>query len=113
MAEAPSKEEPRETRGLRRHFAGMVALIALFVAVAAWFWMSKQGASSSAGLELPHGVIAAGATTFIVAMIAEIRAMSLGEILEAAWELLVAGLAVIGAVLKAFGAWLLGLLFWN
>lgn len=113
MTETHDAGERRRASGLRRHIAGMIALVALFVAVAAWFWMSRQGAPAGGGIEVAHGVIADGATTFIVALIAEIRDMSLSEILEAAWELLLAGFAMIGAVLKAFGAWLLGLLFWN
>jgi len=113
MAEAPIKEAPREARGLRRHIAGMVALVALFVTVAAWFWMSRQGAPASAGLELPHGVIVASAVTFVAALIAQIRAMSLGEILEAMWDLLLGLFGLIGAVLKGIGNWILGLFGWD
>ena len=35
---APKAEARQRAAGLRGHVAGMVALVALFVVVAAWFW---------------------------------------------------------------------------
>jgi hypothetical protein len=98
MAGADEKKRPQEPRS---HVAGIIALVALAVAAGAWFWMTRQPAQPDAGLGLPHGVIVVGAGAFIAALIAEIRAMSFWEVLEAAWDLI---LGVIGAVLKAICA---------
>jgi hypothetical protein len=113
MSETPVNDERRRATGLRRHVAGMIALVALFVMVAAWFWKSQQGMQAEPGVGLPHGVIIAGAVTFVTALIAQIRAMSLGEILEAAWELLLGLFGLIGAVLKGIVNWFLGMLGWD
>ena len=111
MAEIPDTQGRR--RGLRRHVAGMIALMALFMAVAAWFWNSRQGLQVDAGLVAPHGLIVASAATFIAALVAQIRAMSFGEVLEAAWELLLGLFGLIGAILKSIGNWILGLFGWD
>jgi hypothetical protein len=113
MAEMPDTEGRRRASGLRRHVAGMIALVALFVAVAAWFWKTRQGLQADAGLGVPHGVIVASAATFVAALIAQIRAMSFGEVLEAAWELLLGLFGLIGAILKGIGNWILGLFGWD
>jgi hypothetical protein len=103
-------DTPREGRP-RRHVAGMVALVALAVAVAAWFWASRQGAQTGVGL--PHGVIVVGAGTFVAALIAEIRSMSLSEVLEMLWDLIVGLFALIGAILKGIWNFICGLFGWN
>ena len=52
MSEPMQKcEMPRQRAvGLRGHIAGMIALVALFIAVAAWFWNARQPAQIDAGL---------------------------------------------------------------
>lgn len=110
---APKAQARQRAAGLRGHIAGMVALVALFVVVAAWFWTTRQPAQPDAGIGLPHGVIVAGAGAFIAAMIAELRAMSVWEVLEAAWDLLLGMLSVVGAILKGIGNWILSLFGWD
>jgi hypothetical protein len=80
---------------------------------AAWFWTTRQPAQVDAGIGLPHGVIVAGTGAFVAALIAEIRAMSFWEILEAAWDLLLGMLSVIGSILMGIWNGILGLFGWD
>jgi len=118
MTAAPqNRENPprRRAPGARGHTAGMIALAALIVVTAAWFWNSYQPTPkvADAGLGLPHGVMVVGAGAFIAALIAEIRVMSAWEILESAWELLLGLFGAIGAVLKGIWNGILSLLGWD
>jgi hypothetical protein len=105
-------EPPRRREGLRGHVAGIVALAALAVVVVAWFWTTRQPAPD-AGIGLPHGVIVAGAGVFIASLVAEIRSMSLSDVLEAVWELIVGLFSLVGAILKAVWNGLMALLGWD
>jgi hypothetical protein len=109
MAEADGKRAPEP----RSHVAGIIALVALAVAAGAWFWTTRQPAQPDAGLGLPHGVIVVGAGAFIAALIAEIRAMSFWEVLEAAWELILGLFSLIGAVLKGIWSAVCALFGWD
>jgi hypothetical protein len=116
QTQQPSESGSRSSAGTRGHVAGIVALVALFVIVAAWFWNSFQPsppAGVEAGLGAPHGVMVIGAGAFIAALIAQIRTMSAWEILEVTWELLLGLFGLIGAVLKGILNWFLGLIGWN
>ncbi len=114
MSDQASRSEPRRrAAGLRGHLAGLVALFALFVVVAAWFWTTRQPAGIDAGVGLSHGVMVAGAGAFIAALIAEIRAMSAWEVLEAAWDLLLGLFGAVGAMLKGLWNFILGLFGWD
>jgi len=108
-------EKPQRQRapGLRGHTAAIVALVALAIAAAAWFWTTRQPPQGEAGFGLPHRVIVVGCGVFIAALIAEIRAMSFADVLEAAWDLLVGLLALIGAILKGIWNAILSLLGWD
>src|SRR5471030_994794 len=92
------KPQRQRTPGLRGHTAAIVALVALAVAAAAWFWTTRQPPQAEASLGLPHGVIVVAGGAFMAALIAEIRAMSFADVLTAAWELLVGLLALVGAI---------------
>jgi hypothetical protein len=112
MTETPSTDperSDRRTSGLRNHAAAIIALFALAVVVAAWFW-SRQQTPVDAGLGAEHGVMVIGAGTFVAALVAAIRSMSLLDVLELLWELMLGVLAAIGAVLKGIWSWFLGLL---
>jgi hypothetical protein len=87
--------------------------VALAIAAGAWFWTTRQSPQVDAGLGLPHGIIVLGCGAFIAALIAEIRAMSLLDVLEAAWELLAGLFALIGAILKGIWNGILSLLGWD
>ena len=118
MTELPQNaNEPRQrARGVRCHIPGVIALVALLVAVGAWFWLSyqpPQPKGMDAGLGLPHGLIVVGAGTFLTALIAEIRAMSAWEMLEAAWELLLGLFSLIGAILKGIWNGILSVFGWD
>ena len=102
-------EKPPREPGRRGHIAAIVALLALAIAAGAWFWTTRQPPQAGAGLSLPHGVIAVGCGAFLAALIAEIRAMSFADVLEAAWSLLLGLLALIGAILRGIWAAILGL----
>ena len=108
-------ERPQRQRapGLRGHIAAIVALVALAIAATAWFWTTRQPPLVDAGLDLPHRVIVVACGAFIAALIAEIRAMSLTDVLEAAWDLLVGLFELVGAILKGIWNGILGLLGWD
>jgi hypothetical protein len=110
---SPKSEARQRAAGLRGHLAGMVALPALFVVVVAWFWTARQPAQVDAGIGLPNGVIVTGAGAFIVALIAEIRAMSFWEALEAVWDLVLGMLIVVGSILKGIWNGVLSLFGWD
>ena len=111
-----AKLQDERDKGARRNIAGMVALLAVFVIVAAWFWASYQPAPPKgveAGYGLPHGVMVVGAGAFIAALITRIRSMSVSDVLEAVWDLFLGMLAAVGMVLKGILDWFLGLIGWH
>ena len=113
-----SKPETRAQRAPSSHVhvAGIIALVAVFVVVAAWFWNSMQPAPSNgveAGFGVPHGVMLSGAGTFVAALISRVRSMNAIDILEAVWDLLLGMLAAVGMVLKGIWDWFLGLIGWH
>lgn len=103
--------EPQPPARPRGHGAAIVALVALAIAAGAWFWTTRQ--PPQAGLGLLYGVIVVGGGAFLAALIAAIRAMSLTDALEFAWELVVGLFALIGAVLKGLWNGLMSLLGWD
>ncbi len=105
--------EEKGAKQRRRPIAGIIALAALAVAAAAWFWVTRQPAQPDAGLGLPHAVIVVGAGTFVAALLAQIRAMSLWDVLEAVWEMILGLFWLIGAVLKGLWNGLCALFSWN
>lgn len=103
---------PRErSPGPRGRVAMIVALLALAVAAGAWLWMTRQPAQVELGL--PHGVIVVGCGAFVAALIAAIRAMSLWDVLEMVWSLLLGVFALLGAILKGIWRGFLGLIGWD
>jgi len=85
MADMPaeSSDIARTRAGRKRSsVAGIVALAALGIAAGAWFWTTRQPAQPDAGTGLQHGVIVVAAATFVVALIAQVRVMSLSDVLE-------------------------------
>jgi hypothetical protein len=114
MAGEPSEVNDRgRAERPRRRVAGAVALAALALVAAAWWWTARQPVQPDAGLGLPHGTIVAGAGTFMVALIAQLRAMSLMDVLEMLWDLLVGLFSLIGALLRGLWAFVCGLLGWD
>ena len=103
MTAKPSDVQP--PRRQRSPVAGIIAVLALAVAGVTWWWTTRQPPQPDAGLGLPHGIIVLGAGTFLMALLAQIRAMSLTDVLELLWELIVGFFYLIGALLK--GLWLL------
>jgi hypothetical protein len=110
QAQTPEENGARQRR---RPIAGIVALAALAVAAVAWFWVSRQPAPPNAGLGLPHAVIVVGAGTFVAALLAQIRAMSLWDVLEAVWEMILGLFWLVGAVLKGLWNGLCALFGWD
>jgi hypothetical protein len=108
-----AKPPRRRAPGLRGHIAAILALVALAIVAAAWFWTARQPPPVEAGFGLPHRVIVVGCGAFVAALIAEIRAMSLADVLEAAWDLLLGLFALIGAILKGIWNAILSLLGWD
>jgi hypothetical protein len=109
----PTRPAPRQrAEGLWGHIAGIIALVALAAVAIAWWWTTRQ-LVVEAGYGLPHGVIAGGIATFIVAVIAEIRAMSFWDVLEFLWEVVLGVFWLIGAILKGIWNFICGLFGWN
>src|SRR6185295_20176221 len=75
--------ESERKPGRGRHGAMIVAIAALAVAAVAWFWLTRQPPQPQAGYGAPHGVIVIGIGAFIAALIAQVRSMSVVEMLEA------------------------------
>ena len=117
MTVVVKKPEDQRERGRGRHGAMIVAIVALAIAAGAWFWLTRQPPQPQAGYGAPHGIIVVGIGAFIAALIAQIRNMSVLEMLEALWETLVWLIALVfGAVmfaLKAVWRWFLGLIGWD
>ena len=101
-----------ERKRSRNHVAGAIALLALAVVAAAWFWTTRQPAPD-AGLGVPHGVIVVSAGVFITALLAEIRAMSFWDVLEMLWDAVLGLFSLIGAVLRGIWSFICGLFGWN
>jgi hypothetical protein len=109
--------EEKGAKQRRRPIAGIIALAVLAVVAAAWFWTTRQPLQPDAGIGLPHAVIVVGAGTFIVALLAQVRAMSLWDVLEFLWEMILGALWgvfwLIGAALKGLWNGLCALFSWN
>jgi hypothetical protein len=108
------KRTPDQPRGRGRHGAMILAIAALAVATAAWFWLMRQPPSPEAGTVLPHGVIVVGLGVFISSLIAQVRSMSVLEMLEALWDatvwLAALVIAIVAGALRAIWDWFLGLI---
>jgi hypothetical protein len=111
MTDTSNEAEATRARSTRRYVAGLVALAALAVMAAAWFWTTRQPQPTEVGL--PHGVILVGSGALVAALIAAIRNMSLLEILELAWDVIVGLFAVLGAMLKGVWNFLCSLFGWD
>ncbi len=116
MKQIPRKRERRA--GLCGHTAGLFALVATAVALGAWFWMTRQPpAPQTTVVTLPHGLLIIAVISAMGGLIAEIRAMTVWEMLEAAFELAVAAIAgffkLIWSIIAFIGAMILGLLGLN
>jgi xanthine/uracil permease len=107
---ANGQARPRRQRG---HAAAIVALVALALAAVAWWWTARQPPPPDADLGLSHGVIVIGGGTFVLALIAQIRAMSFLDVLELLWALLAGLLSLIGALLRGLWSFICGLFGWD
>lgn len=105
--DTPRERVPRA----RGPVAAVVALMALAIVAGAWFWMTRQPMRVELGL--PHGVIVAGCGAVVAGLIAWMRAMSLWDVLELVWALVLGVFALIGAVLRAIWNAFLGLIGWD
>jgi len=116
MSESKPETQARRVPNPHVHVAGIIALFAVFVVVAGWFWNSMEPAPPNgveAGFGMPHGVMVAGAGVFLAALITRIRSMNPIDILEAVWDLLLGMLAAVGMVLKGIWDRFLGLIGWH
>ena len=114
-----SEQQPQTGRAPQRRSrvgAGAVAGLAVLVAFVALgisiYGLVKQAANAPLEIQLPY-VIAAGGGMTIATLIATVRNMSVGDILEAAWEAVSLLVVMIGAVLKGVWSAILGLLGWD
>lgn len=107
MTDANIEHPPR--RSLTRHWPGVVALVALIIAGAALYLVLNEPKPEPIGL--PHGVVVVAACTFIAGLIAQIRAMSVSDWLEAALELVMKAVGLIAAALGALWGAITGLLW--
>jgi CBS domain containing-hemolysin-like protein len=109
----PQKRQRRA--GLCGHGAGIFALVALAIALAAWFWMTRQPpAPQTMSVTLPQGVLITAVIASIGALIAELRAMTVWEMVETAAELSIPAIVglfgMIWRIIAFIGAAILGLL---
>jgi len=116
MKQIPQKRQRRA--GLCGHSAGIFALVALAIALGAWFWMTRQPPAPQATIvTLPQGVLLAAMMAAIGALIAELRAMTVWEMLETAFELLVTAITgffkLIWGIIAFIGAAILAVLGLN
>ena len=116
MKQIPLKRQRRA--GLCGHTAGLFALFAIAVALGAWFWMTHQPPAPQATIvTLPQSVLVTAMIAAIGAVIAELRAMTVWEMLETAFELLVAAITgffkLIWGIVAFIGAAILAVLGLN
>src|SRR5262245_34534344 len=111
-AQANNKQDAAPPR-TSNHIAGAIALLSLALVAAAWLWTTRQPPQPDAGLGLPHGVIVVGAVAFVTALIAEIRSMTLWDVLEMLWDAVLGLLSLVGAVLKGIWGFICGLFGWD
>jgi uncharacterized membrane protein len=111
MSGMSDESDPRRQGGTRSHVAGPVALLALAIAMAVWFWTTRQDAQTE--VSASYGVIAVGAGVFVAALIAQIRSMSLFEILELVGHLVLGLFSIIGAILKGIWNLICEVFDWN
>lgn len=116
MKQIPQKRQRRA--GLCGHTAGLFALFAIAVALGAWFWMTRQPpAPQTSVVTMPHGLIVLAVISAMGGLIAEIRAMTVWEMIETAFELVIAAIVgffkMIWAIIAFIGAAILAVLGLN
>lgn len=82
---------PNDPRRRRSISAGLIALLAFGVALAAWFWMTGQPPEAASGL--PLGIFVTAAAASVAALMAQLRGMTAWDILVAAVELITSTVA--------------------
>jgi len=92
--------------------AGLLGLIALAAIAAAVYWMMRAPVQE-AQVGAPHGVIVVGAGALVAALVAQIRSMSVMDILEMLWDAIAAAFGLVWAALKGIGNFILGLFGWD
>jgi hypothetical protein len=101
-------------RGPRGNAAGIVALVAFAAAALAWWWTARQPPlQPDAGLGLSYGVIVIGGGAGLLALIAQIRAMSFMDLLELLLSAVLGLFRLIGAMLKGLWSLICGLFGWD
>src|SRR5262245_15082349 len=115
MGDAQTNETKQEAAAPRAssHIAGAIALLSLAIVAAAWLWTTHQPPRPEAGLGVPDGIIVVGAGAFVIALIAQIRSMSLWDVLEMLLEAVLGLLSLVGAALKGIWRVICGLLGWD
>ncbi|GIK79004.1 MAG: hypothetical protein BroJett024_01090 [Alphaproteobacteria bacterium] len=113
VTEPKPNTEPRTPAPRRVNpAAGLLGLIALAAIAAAAYWMMRAPVQE-VQVGAPHGVIVVGAGALVVALVAQIRSMSVMDILETLWDAVVAAFGLLWAALKGIGNFILGLFGWD
>lgn len=102
-----------EPKPRRRRLAGVIALLALALAIGALAYVLSRPLTIRHEIGLPHGLIVAAGCTFVVAVVAQIRAMSLGDVFDMLFAVIGGVFAAIGAVLKGIWNAFLALIGWD
>jgi hypothetical protein len=113
MADQRPPIQPTERkRSASGRVAGAAVLISLVALGIALYGIVRQSSHAAIEIQLPY-VLVAGGGAVIAAIVAQIRSMSVWDILEAVWDAIAAVFSLIGAVLAGIWNAILGLFGWD
>jgi hypothetical protein len=92
--------------------AALVALAALGSVAYALYGIVQQMPNAAPEIRIPY-ILAAGGTVIVAAVLAQLRSMGLSDVLDAAWALIKALAAGVGAVFKGLCSAALSFLGWD
>ena len=93
-----SQDDPNPKRAAgrspaQRFGAAAIGLVAFGVVIAAWFWMMRQPPQAQVSMGLPQVVFVTAAAIGVASLIAELRAMTLWDVVLTGLEWIVSAMA--------------------
>ena len=104
MSRKPAGKPSRK----RAAFENSIGLVAFGVVIAAWFWMMRQPPQAQVSMGMPQVVFVTAAAIGVASLIAELRAMTLWDVVLTGLEWIVsamAGQAVFAATALKNSSW--------